>query len=225
MQAPVKHILRQHTFWVSPERALFWEEENALIVSDLHFGKTGHFRKSGIAVPQSVFKEDLQRLIVQLQHFSPKRLLVVGDLFHSVANKELDLFRKWRNDLAGLSVVLVKGNHDILNDSWYSNAGITLASDGLLLNGICFTHDNKNCNAVIVSSKEDTLNYTISGHIHPGVKVKGLGRQSLCLPCFYFGEEFAVLPAFSRFTGTAMIEPKAGDSVFAIVNSSIVKIR
>ena len=30
---------------------MFWEEEKALIVSDLHFGKTGHFRKSGIAVP------------------------------------------------------------------------------------------------------------------------------------------------------------------------------
>ncbi len=225
MQAPVQHILHQQTFWLTSERVLYWENENALIVSDLHFGKTGHFRKAGIAVPQSVFKEDLQRLIVQLQHFSPKQLLVVGDLFHSVANKELDLFCKWRNDLSGLSVVLVKGNHDILKDSWYTNAGITVATDGLLINGLCFTHDNKHCNSVSFASKQNALKYTISGHIHPGIKVKGLGKQQLCLPCFYFGEEFAILPAFSRFTGVAMIEPKAGDDVFAIVNDNIVKIK
>jgi metallophosphoesterase superfamily enzyme len=54
-----------------------------LIVSDLHFGKTGHFRKSGIAVPQSVYKKDLQRLFHQVQYFQPRKLIVVGDLFHS----------------------------------------------------------------------------------------------------------------------------------------------
>ncbi len=66
--------------------------------------------------------------MAQLQHFSPRQLLVVGDLFHSVANKELDLFRKWRNDLPDLSIQLVKGNHDILKDDWYANAGISIFS-------------------------------------------------------------------------------------------------
>ena len=117
MKAPVKHIIGDEIFWVSPERVLFWENENALIVSDLHIGKTGHFRKAGIAVPQAVFKEDLQRLISQLQFFSPRQLLVVGDLFHSVANKELNLFRRWREDLPNLSIQLIKGNHDILKSS------------------------------------------------------------------------------------------------------------
>jgi DNA ligase-associated metallophosphoesterase len=224
MQAPVRHLLQKHTFWVSSERVLYWENERTLIVSDLHFGKTGHFRKAGIAVPQSVFKEDLQRLMVQLQHYSPKQLLVVGDLFHSVANKELDLFCRWRNDLPAISVVLVKGNHDILKDTWYCDAGITIATDGLLIDGVCFTHDNS-CSQAASASSGNAPEYTISGHIHPGVKVKGIGKQSLCLPCFYFGQEYAVLPAFSRFTGTALIEPKNGDSIFAIVNNSIVKIR
>jgi len=224
MHAPVKHSIYQHNFWVSSERVLFWENEETLIVSDLHFGKTGHFRKSGIAVPQSVFEEDLQRLVAQLQHFSPRQLLVVGDLFHSVANKELNLFRKWRDDLPQLSICLVKGNHDILKEEWYTNAGITLANDRLMINGFCFTHDNQSCEVKTEAGNEALL-YTISGHIHPGIKVKGLGRQSLCLPCFYFGKEFAVLPAFSHFTGTALIEPKSGEDVFAIVNNDIVKVR
>src|SRR3982751_5008512 len=162
MQAPFQHIVNQQKFWVSSERVLFWENENTLIVSDLHFGKTGHFRKAGIAMPQSVFKEDLQRLISQIQHFSPRHLLVVGDFFHSVANKELDLFRRWRDDLPDLSIKLVKGNHDILKEDWYVNAGISVIKNGLLVNGICFTHDNDLCETATPSTAENPINYTIS---------------------------------------------------------------
>ena len=201
---------------------MYWEEEKTLIASDLHIGKTGHFRKSGIAMPQAVFKEDMQRLIAALQFFKPDHLLIVGDLFHSVANKELNLFKKWREDLPDLQVTLVKGNHDILKADWYRDAGIVVEVDGLLSKGICFTHDNS-CSTTN-TPEPGQIHYTISGHIHPGVAIKGAGRQSISLPCFYFGETFAVLPAFSRFTGTALIRPNAGDAVFAIVNHTIVRV-
>src|ERR1044072_3206990 len=121
MHPAFPHRIKGQQLWLSPDRCIFWEDQRSLIVSDLHFGKTGHFRKAGIAVPQSVFKEDLQRLVAQLQHFKPKQLVVVGDLFHSVANKELDLFRRWREDMPGLCIQLVKGNHDVLKKEWYSN--------------------------------------------------------------------------------------------------------
>jgi len=67
-------------------------------------------------------------------------------------------------------------------------------------------------------------NFAFSGHIHPGVRVSGGGRQSLQFPCFYFTPAFCVLPAFSRFTGLAMIRPKETDQVFAIVNQSIIPL-
>ena len=79
-----------------------------MILSDLHFGKTGHFRKSGIAVPQYIYREDLQRLVEQIAYFKPKKIIAVGDLFHSEANKELELFLKWRNDFPELDFVLVE---------------------------------------------------------------------------------------------------------------------
>src|SRR4051794_20131529 len=113
MAAPYKFALNKQTLWLSSERCVFWEDQKALIVSDLHFGKSGHFRKSGIGVPQNVYKEDLQRLFTLIQFFNAEKLLIVGDMFHSHANKEVDLFTKWRNDLPGLSVQLIKGNHDI----------------------------------------------------------------------------------------------------------------
>jgi metallophosphoesterase superfamily enzyme len=44
---------------LSAGRAIYWEEENALIVADLHVGKSAHFRKAGIAVPANIVQEDL----------------------------------------------------------------------------------------------------------------------------------------------------------------------
>ena len=132
MQILLQHIINKNSFWVSPDRCLFWEEQKALILADLHFGKTGHFRKYGIAVPQSVYKEDLQRLVAQIQFFQPKQLIIVGDLFHSHANKELELFKRWRENFPGLIIHLIKGNHDILQDDWYNGADILLNHDKLI---------------------------------------------------------------------------------------------
>jgi len=44
-----------------------------------------------------------------------------------------------------------------------------------------------------------------------------MGKQSLQFPCFYFGEQYAVLPAFGRFTGTVSIDPLPESNVFAIL--------
>jgi DNA ligase-associated metallophosphoesterase len=213
------HIINQQTFLLSPQRCMFWEEKKTLIVSDLHIGKTGHFRKYGIAVPQDIFKEDMQRLLDQLTFFNATELIVVGDMFHSVANKELDFFKRWRNDLPHLSIHLVKGNHDILKNEHYNNMNIIVHQEFLTIGNINFQHDVTICN-----NPPTTNNYIISGHIHPGVSIKGISKQSLRFPCFYFGKYYAVMPAFSRFTGLSNIKQNKGDSVYAIVNKSVIKL-
>jgi DNA ligase-associated metallophosphoesterase len=222
-----RFILHQQTLWLSSERCIYWEEQKSLIVSDLHFGKTGHFRKSGIAVPQNVYKEDLQRLVNLVQFYKPQQLIVVGDLFHSVANKELDFFKKWRNDFEHLHIHLVKGNHDILKKDWYSLANIAVSDVHLNVGSFCFVHD-----IAEACAPSDDIKFYISGHVHPCVVLKGLGKQAISLPCYYFTNSFGVLPAFSKFTGTAIIEPKASDNVFAIIganhgkgqNAAVVKV-
>ena len=207
----------QH-LWLSPERSIFWEEAKALIVSDSHFGKTGHFRKSGIALPQNVFLEDLQRLFNLLQFYKPEQLIVVGDLFHSRSNKEHLLFEKWRNDFTQLEVLLVKGNHDILNEAWYKGCRITVHHDKLCIDEFCFCHD-------ACDNEQEEGKYIFSGHIHPGVKIRGMAKQSLSFPCFYFTEKYCVLPAFSKFTGLALIRPGTGENVFAIVENDLLKLK
>jgi DNA ligase-associated metallophosphoesterase len=237
MQVPFSYRIKGQQLWLSPDRCIFWEEERSLILSDLHFGKTGHFRKSGIAVPQYVYREDLQRLLTLIQYFQPRQLLIVGDLFHSRENKELELFQKWRDDLSELQIRLIRGNHDILHESWYQAAGIGVSHEYLRIGAFSFIHD------IAAAVRPDTwtttgqpatqaptgqpenqaaagapeTHYSFSGHIHPGITISGAGKQSLRFPCYYFGADYAVLPAFSRFTGTASMERSPGSSIFAIL--------
>jgi uncharacterized protein len=228
MQTPVAHKILDQQFWLTTDRTLFWEEEKALIVSDLHFGKTGHFRKSGIAVPAAVYKEDLQRLVVQIQYFQPNDLIIVGDMFHSYANRELELFLKWRSDLSDIRFRLIRGNHDVLEESWYEKAGIDLSPQTLTVHQFHFIHDitgqlEKKSGFDVKTGEAPS--YFFSGHIHPGIRIQGAGKQSLCFPCFYFGGKYAVLPAFSRFTGIAMIYPEPEEQVFAIVNRELIRLQ
>ncbi len=221
MQQLIPHHLLNNTFILSPDRCIFWQEEKILILSDLHLGKTGHFRKSGIAVPQAIFKEDMQRLVTQLHLYKPEQVIVIGDMFHSYDNLEHDFFIKWRKDFEQLCILLVKGNHDVLKKQWYQEAGITLcepmagsANAVLNIGNFVFTHDIND----IAAAPLDLTKYFFSGHIHPGISIRGLGKQSLRFPCFYFGEHYAILPAFSRFTGTQAIQPKRGESVYALLS-------
>lgn len=216
MQAPLLHPLLQQNLWLSAERSIFWEEQKALILSDLHLGKSGHFRKAGIPVPQQVLREDLQRLVNLLHYFTPKQLIVVGDFFHSRENRELDLFRRWRADFPDLEIVLVRGNHDILPKEWYAGAGITVIENFLCRGPFCFSHD--------LSEVASGL-YTFSGHIHPGVVIHGAGKQSLRFACFHFTPTYCVLPAFGKFTGLAPVKPGSKDAVYAIVEKSLIRLQ
>lgn len=218
MFLPERFILYNQTLWLSPARCIYWEEEKALILSDLHFGKTGHFRKEGIGVPQNIFKEDLQRLFTEIQFFKPETLLIAGDMFHSHTNKEIDFFIKWRNDFSHIDFHLIKGNHDILSDKLYEAANIKVDKKKLSIKKFCFTHDfASEC------EKEKDM-FTFSGHIHPGIKFNGNGKQSFMLPCFYFTSKYAVLPAFSHFTGLYKIRPAKKDNVFALIENKVIKM-
>ena len=218
MPSFIKHTINKNDFVLSSSKVVFWEQEKILILSDLHLGKSGHFRKSGIAIPHAVMKEDMQRLVTVIQFFKPELVVIVGDLFHSVENKEHELFLKWRNDLQHVPILLVKGNHDIVPDEWYANANITTAEKYWRRNNFLFVHHIEDVEQEEISEED----YFFSGHIHPAVSIKGLGKQSLRFSCFYFAKKYAVLPAFGKFTGTYLVEPSKDEKVFAIVNNSVI---
>lgn len=217
MQIPVSFTVKAQHLWLSEERALYWEATQTLVLSDLHLGKGGHFRKSGIAVPSKILLHDLQRLIGLVHYFQPKRILITGDLFHSHANEEMALFTKWRQDLATYEILLVQGNHDLLAPSWYDQHSISVVQGNYQEGPFAFTHDP---NHVVLSDA-----YTFTGHIHPGYIFRGKGRQQLKFPCFHFGPQSAILPAFGGFTGSVAVEPKDGDTIFAIVENKLIRVQ
>lgn len=219
MNISIPHIIHEQHFWLSAQRSIYWEEQKTMIVSDTHFGKTGHFRKSGIAVPQQVYKEDLQRFFSLATDLKPERILVVGDFFHSTDNEEHNLFLRWKNDFNSLQITLIKGNHDILGNTWYENAGIQLIEDFYEIGQFRFQHDPAENDFLV---KENT--FVFSGHVHPGIQMRGIGKQSLRLPCFYFTQNQCILPAFSKFSGLAIVKPKKQDQIYAIANDNIIKL-
>ena len=218
MTTYLSHCILGNHFLLSANRTIFWEEQKSLILSDLHVGKSGHFRKNGIGIPQNMLNEDMQRLTAEIQFYKPTRLIVVGDLFHSHSNKEHDLFLKWRQSLPDLHIDLVLGNHDILQKEKYREADILVHEGSYNIDPFIFTHN-------ICDLADDDENYCFSGHIHPGITIRGVGKQSLRLPCFYFNEQYAVLPAFGKFTGTQPIKPLQNDSIFALAGNSIIQVQ
>src|SRR5215217_4177698 len=183
-------------------RAVYWAREKILIVSDLHIGKSAHFRKSGIQVPNTVGLTDLQRLTALINEYNPDTLLITGDMFHNNINSDANAFQEWRKTYTGLGVVLVMGNHDSLRNEDYEALGIKVYSKELLIKPFRFIHDKPK----IVDEY-----YNITGHIHPGVVIYGRARQQLKFPCFYFADKCLIMPAFSLFTGLKILHPEPGD--------------
>ncbi|MFY0671882.1 MAG: ligase-associated DNA damage response endonuclease PdeM [Bacteroidia bacterium] len=195
-----------------PQKAMFFTQQNVLVIADLHLGKASHFRKSGIAVPNQVYDQNIENLIRLLQWIKPKEVIFLGDLFHSVHNREWDNFTSVVKQFPSLSFKLIVGNHDILHSSHYQNSGITIIDDFMDLGEIRLSHEPiENCSK-----------YNVFGHLHPGVRMIGKGKQSLRLPCFYFAENFGVLPAFGTFTGLALQKPKVGERVYVVANNKVL---
>lgn len=208
--------IRNQQLALLPQKALFWIEKKYLILSDLHLGKTGHFRKSGIAAPGKANLKNIERLSNLVNDIQPKKILFLGDLFHSSANREWFQFEEWRKTFPELSILLVTGNHDQLHSSFYQSADIEVI-DRLELENFLFVHDASD----LQKSSDTTI---ISGHIHPGVKLKGKGKQKLRLPCYSISDHQIILPAFGEFTGLHIIQPDENRKIFLIVENSVIDL-
>jgi uncharacterized protein len=198
-----------------PQRAVYWNSKRMLFLADLHLGKINHFRRAGIPVPLKANDRNLEALIDLINLTKPGRVICLGDLFHSHYNPEWEVFGELVKHFNSSSFELVLGNHDIMSDLQYIRKGIVI-HETLSIDPFIFTHH---------PLKEVSLQqYNLSGHLHPGVNLKGKGRQSVTLPCFYFGEQAGLLPAFGAFTGIARIFPKKNDKVFAIVEDKVIEV-
>ena len=194
-----------------PEKAVFWKKQSMLILTDLHLGKAGHFRKAGIPIPTGVHQADLQCLGKLITRYQAQKILMLGDLFHSEINSEWQSFRDFLNQHYQLEFILVKGNHDILPKDAYCEPNLKVYEERWEFSPFSFRHHP-------IEYPEMGSGYPVCGHIHPGYKVKIKAGQSIKLPCFFFSASQAILPAFGKFTGCVHVAKKAEDQVFVILS-------
>ena len=108
-----------HAFVARASGALFWPEQDMLILSDLHLGKSERMaRRGGALLPPFETRETLARLAAELRALRPTRLALLGDIFDDDAAglalppEEQALFASL---IAAQDTVLVSGNHDLLS--------------------------------------------------------------------------------------------------------------
>ena len=202
--------LNNQTFILHPSGAMFWEEEDMLVISDVHLGKVSHFRKFGSAVPQQAVKGNFQKMDAVIAFFAPQKIVFLGDLFHSSLNKEWLIFATWLEKISA-EVILVEGNHDIISPLKYEALGVKLTPE-IVLQNFLFTHH----------PEERAGFFNFSGHIHPGVKINGLGRQQLKLSCFFKSKDQLILPAFGEFTGKHILIPQGDDEVYVVTKEEVI---
>ncbi len=178
----------------------------------MHFGKITHFRKNGIGIPRGAEVKNWDILATLLLNKDLKTVYFLGDLFHSTYNSECEDFIDLLSNFNHLRFVLIEGNHDIIEPSFYKRARIEIFQR-LKFGPFLLTHE-----------WEETHLYNLSGHIHPGIKMKGKGMPSLRLPCFFFEEKKGLMPAFGQFTGLHILKPKKSDKIFIILEDKIIPI-
>ncbi|MCI0751679.1 MAG: ligase-associated DNA damage response endonuclease PdeM [Flammeovirgaceae bacterium] len=210
-----KILLKGEELELLYQRALFWKEKRCLFITDLHLGKVNHFRKSGIPVPAKANDKNIEMLVELIQQTNAQRIIFLGDLFHSYYNPEWEVFGEVVKHFGGRQFELVLGNHDILSEQQYVRKKIAVHTE-LKEGPFTFTHHP-------VDGPDESV-YYISGHVHPGVRLRGKGKQAVTLPCFYFGERQALLPAFGTFTGFVPIKPKSGDQVYVVFDGKVMQV-
>ncbi|MEO0508883.1 MAG: ligase-associated DNA damage response endonuclease PdeM [Verrucomicrobiota bacterium] len=195
------------------QRAIYWPSQCALLVADLHWGKDEAFRVRGRSLPHGVLGSDLARLASCINSRPAERVYVLGDLIHNrdgMSEEVIQEVSKWRIQNP-IEMQLIPGNHDRhfpdLPEKW----DIEKTSASIRVGPFDLVHD----------PNETTENYTIGGHIHPLLSMHSR-NDSITLPCFYFGKRYAILPAFSEFTGGKKIESKTDCKAFAIAPKQVI---
>jgi len=194
-------------------KAIFLPASRSLLLSDLHLGKSSHFRKHGLAVPLAVMETNFLRLRELCDLFEPEEVVFLGDLFHSVENRSIDRFHAFRQNV-NVPLSLIRGNHDLYSVDLYAELGIS-----------CETH--RDVGAMIwIHDESDIITdkHVVSGHVHPGVRLGDGSRNRLRLPVFCLGESRSLLPAFGGFTGLHIISPLDDDRLYAIAEDQVVQI-
>jgi hypothetical protein len=188
------------TFVADLSGALFWEEQNLLVVSDLHLEKGSSFATRGVLLPPYDTAATLARLATVIARHDPRMVIALGDSFHDRDAHER-LSAPNRDAIASLQArrdwIWISGNHDPVLPT---DLGGVVASE-VAIGPIAFRHEPTGAVG------------EIAGHLHPKARVSTRGR-SMQRRCFASDGERAVMPAFGAYAGGLSIRDAAFAKIF-----------
>jgi len=192
---------------VDPDRAVYLEEINSLVIADLHLGYERELEQRGIMVPPQTGKME-ERVRNLMEKYGVGRLIILGDLKHEILTTPSEL-RDFLKD-ADFQIVLVKGNHDggieeFVDFNVYPSSGLRIGRYG-------FFHGHS------WPSKEVMLaDIVFMGHLHPEVSLPGSTGKMHRMPCILrskLSEEgeriyqrratVYILPSFNPLVGSSI---------------------
>lgn len=180
--------------------ALFWPDENLLVVSDLHLGKSERIaRRSGQMLPPYETIETLSRLDEDLAMTRAANVICLGDSFDDLeAGQSLpEDHVLWINRMmAGRSWIWIEGNHDPgpLEFGGSHRAEVAIGE-------LTFRH--------IATPDAEA---EVTGHYHPKASLSLRGRV-LTRACFLYDATRLILPAYGAYTGGL----RSSDSALAML--------
>lgn len=193
------------------DRALWWPDRDAVLLSDLHLGKADIFRRAGIALPHGGTAADLLRLGGIVARTGCTQLWILGDVLHGPAHRAA-WYRQWlawREHHAALQVHVVAGNHDRALP--HAALGVHIHAEAVDLDGIVLRHEPAACEG----------RHVIAGHLHPQAALRGMTRR---WPAFWLRDGITVLPAFSGFTAGVVPRLGPGERLVACVEGAAIAL-
>ena len=200
-----------------PERAVYWRRRGTLFLGDTHWGKAATLRAHSIPVPAGGTRDDLDRLTRAVEKTDCRRIVLLGDAIHARAgrvDRTMRALAEWRAAHRFLDFLLIRGNHDERAGDPPPELRIQCVNAPVVEEPFVFLH----------RPIATTLGYALAGHLHPAVKLRGPGRQTATLPCFWFTGHVATLPAFSSFCGKFRIGPAPSDRVYVVAEDEVLAV-
>lgn len=200
--------------WLLAGKAIYYPAERALLIADAHFGKAAAYRRLGQPVPHGTTDDNVQRLDALLAAYDCERLIFLGDFLHAPESHSLGtlaVIADWRERHHGLSITLIRGNHDKRAGDPPPYLRIDVVPEPLLLGPFSLQHE----------PDPHPTHHVLAGHVHPAYRLFGKGRQRLRLPCFYVLPHISVLPAFGAFTGGMNIVKAENSRVYVVGDGAV----
>jgi DNA ligase-associated metallophosphoesterase len=173
---------------LSPCRALYWVEERALVVADLHLEKASWYATKGQFLPPYDSRETIERLSAAQAATGAVRLYALGDSFHDAGGPA----RLEAGAATRAEVLWITGNHDEgLADVPPSGPHLPgTVEDEVTVRGIALRH----------IARAGAVGAELSGHFHPKLRMNLRGR-AISRPCAVRGGDRMILPAHGTLTG------------------------